>query len=459
VGRWIPALATPLALALILESATPIIPLALLHLGVAFIAMLSCHLQLSESRPGPARLTEFYLWLATGGAIGGLFNALIAPVLFHTLFEYPLALGVCCTLAVLAKPSDGKTWEASDWKWPVAVGGLAALTILGVNLAHMQPSTPRTILTIGLPAILCFLASGRTIRYGLCLLALFAVSAIGHVSAEGRVLFGARSFYGVHRVVEDAAHHLRKLVHGNTVHGIQSTVPVLRGDPLTYYSRTGPAGLAFRAIRRARMTPEVGLIGLGVGSLAAYGEVGQTMTFFEIDPVVIRVATDPKLFTFLSDSKATINVVPGDGRLTLAAQPDHKFGILVLDAFTSDSIPVHLLTREALEMYERKLAPQGIMLFHISNNYLDLAPIIAAEARDLGLVARLNDDTVTSQAILDTGVEPSKWMALAKRKDDLRPLGRFGAWEEIAPAKRGWTDDFSNILSAFKLDHADSEGG
>ncbi|MHB8635208.1 MAG: fused MFS/spermidine synthase [Fimbriimonadaceae bacterium] len=455
VGRWIPAIATPLALALILESATPIIPLALLHLGVAFVAMLSCHLQLSESRPGPGRLTEFYLWLAAGGAIGGLFNALVAPIIFTTLFEYPLALAACCALAVLAKPSGGKRWEPSDWRWPIGVGALATLAIITANLAHMQPSTPRTILTIGLPAVLCFLGSGRTIRYGLSLFVLFAVSAVGRVSAGGRVLYGARSFYGVHRVVEDAPHHLRKLVHGNTVHGIQSTLPSLRREPLTYYSRMGPAGLAFLALQRTMTKPNVGVVGLGVGSLAAYGQAGQSMTFFEIDPVVIRVATNPKLFTFLADSKASIKVILGDGRLTLADQPDHKFGILVLDAFTSDSIPVHLLTREALDLYVRKLAPHGVILFHISNNYLDLAPILSAEARDHNLTARLNDDSITSQAILDSGVEPSKWMAIARNKKDLAPLSRLGAWDAVTPAKRGWTDDFSDILSAFKLDQGD----
>ena len=459
VGRWLPALATPLALALVLESASPILPLAVFHLATAFMAMLACHLRLSESRPGPSHLTDFYLCLAMGGAIGGLFNALIAPMIFTTLFEYPLALAVCCALAVVAKPAGNKGWETADWRWPAGVAGLTGLVLLGVGLAHMQPSTPRTILTIGVPAVVCFLASGRTIRYGLSLLALFVVAAIGHVSAGGQVLFGARSFYGVHRVVEDAKHHLRKLVHGNTVHGIQNTLPAMRGEPLTYYSRTGPAGLVFRSIHRTMSKPEVGLIGLGVGSLAAYGETGQTMTFFEIDPVVIRVATDPQLFTFLSDSKATIKVIPGDGRLTLDAQPDQKFGVLVLDAFTSDSIPVHLLTREAVEMFTRKLAPHGIMLFHVSNNYLDLAPILAAEARDLHLVTRLNDDTITSDAILAGGVEPSKWVVIARTKADLAVIGRYGAWDEVPPAKRGWTDDFSNILGALKLNQAESEPG
>jgi hypothetical protein len=457
VGRWLPALATPLALALILESASPIIPLALFHLATVFVAMLACHLRLSESRPTPSHLTDFYLCLAIGGAIGGLFNALIAPLLFTTLFEYPLALALCCTLAVVAKPAGGKTWERPDWRWPVGVAALTTLVLLGVGLIHMQPSTLRTILTIGVPAVVCFVASGRTIRYGLSLLALFIVAALGHVSAGGKVLFGARSFYGVHRVVEDTKHHLRKLVHGNTVHGIQSTLPSERGEPLTYYSRMGPAGMVFRSFRRTMSKPNVGLIGLGVGSLAAYGEPGQKMTFFEIDPVVIRVATDPRLFTFLSDSKATIRVIPGDGRLTMAVQPDQSFGVIVLDAFTSDSIPVHLLTREAIEMYMRKLAPHGIMLFHISNNYLDLAPILGAEARDLHLAAVVNDDNVTSDPLLALGIEPSKWLAMARYKEDLGALGHFGAWDAIAPARRGWTDDFSDILSALKLNQADTE--
>lgn len=451
IGRWLAVAVTPLALALILESATPIVPLALLHLGVTFMAMLACHLRLSESRPGPGRVTEFYLWLAAGGAVGGLFNALVAPKLFTTLFEYPLALAMCCVLAVVAKPTNGKTWEKSDWRWPIGIGLLTGGVMVLVNLVHMPPSTPRTILTIGLPAILCFVASGRPIRYGLSLLALFAAAALGHVSAGGKVLFTARSFYGVHRVVEDSKAHLRKLVHGNTVHGMQNTLPDMRSEPLTYYGRMGPAGLVMRTIHKQGLKPNIGLVGLGVGSLAAYGDPGQNFTFFEIDPVVIHVATNPKLFTFMSDSKANVQVVQGDGRLTLKAQPNGAFGMLVLDAFTSDSIPVHLLTEEAIRLYMSKLTAHGVLLFHVSNNYLDLAPILAAEARDLNLQIRLNDDTVTSDQILSTGVEPSKWVLIARNDDDFVLVTKLGGWEHVTPAKRGWTDDFSNILSAFRL--------
>lgn len=447
VGRWTAAAATPLSLALILESSRPIVLLAAFHLSVVFVVTLACHLRLSERRPDPTHLTEYYLWVASGGAAGGLFNALIAPKLFTTLFEYPLALSVCCALALV--PKMKRIWEARDLAWPLGVA-LVALAVIGFA-ARIPPSTTHTLLAIGLPALVCFLSSARPVRFGASLLVLFAVASLTDVSAGGKVQFSGRSFYGVHRVVDDTKAHLRRLVHGTTVHGIESLDPKRRDEPLTYYSRTGPAGDVFRTFHGPTMLRSVGLVGLGVGSLAAYGEPGQAMTFFEIDPVVIRIATDPRLFTFLADSRAKVRVVAGDGRLSLMRQPDHSFDLIVLDAFSSDAIPIHLLTEDALAMYEKKLTPHGFLLYHVSNNYVDLAPVLSAEARDLHLIVRLNDDTEVGDEERSTGKEPSRWLLMARSTTDLGRMGRRGFWEDVPPAKRGWTDDFSDLLSAFRL--------
>jgi hypothetical protein len=449
VGRWAAVLVAPLSIAVVLESSEPIVGLAAFHLVAFFVVALGCHLRLSERRPSSDHLTEYYLWLAVGGAVGGLFNALLAPHIFVTLFEYPLALCACCALVLV--PKQTKVWEKHDWIWPVGVAGVTLAVIL---LAGRMPPTPeRTFITLGLPAAACFLASLRPVRFGLCLLAFFGIATLLNVNAGGAVRFSGRSFYGVHRVVDDVKTQLRKLTHGNTVHGIESLDPTKRDIPLTYYAKSGPAGNIFKVFHGATMKQNVGLVGLGVGSLAAYGEPGQNMTFFEIDPIVIRVASDPKLFTFLSDSHANVRIVPGDGRLTLAKQPDHSFDLLVLDAFSSDAIPVHLLTEEAIRMYLTKLRPGGFLLFHISNNYVDLAPILEGEANDLGLEAKIDEDTEIVDEDLAAGKEPSTWMVLGEAKT-LARLEHGAEWSPpFTKVAKGWTDDRSDLLSAIRLNH------
>ena len=267
---------------------------------------------------------------------------------------------------------------------------------------------------------------------------------------QGRVLHTERSFFGVHRVTLDPTGRYHLLVHGKTLHGQQSLDPARRREPLTYYHRTGPIGQILATFATDPRTP-IAAVGLGAGSLASYAPPHQPWTYYEIDPVVAQLARDPRYFTFLRDSPADLRVVLGDARLTLAAAPDASFGLLVLDAFSSDAIPVHLVTREALALYQRKLAPHALLACHISNLHLDLEPVFANLARDAHLTCLIRDDTVISSEETALGKSPSVWLVLARDPADLGPLAHDSRWRTARGDDRAvWTDDYSSLLSAFR---------
>ncbi|MDR3689593.1 MAG: fused MFS/spermidine synthase [Fimbriimonas sp.] len=450
LARFLPMLMTPLAVVVILESSYPLLPLALFHLVTFFVAAWMCHSRLTESRPAASHLTEFYLWMSVGGVVGGLFNAVVAPLVFTTLIEYPIALVLA---AFLRPPRAGidNSFTSADAAYPVALGFTTFAITAVSKLMNFEPSPSRTMVAIGLPAIACFVAVDRPRRYALSLAAVFAAAFAMHTSSGGAVVYTARSFFGVHRVLEKGKdYYMHELVHGTTTHGMQNMNK--RSEPLTYYTRQGPIGQVFGEFHGAKRKEHVAFVGLGVGSVAAYGEPGQDMTFFEIDPVVRSIATNPVYFTFLRDSKANVSIVMGDARLTLAQQPANRFGIIVLDAFSSDAIPVHLLTEDAFRMYLTKLEPHGVIAVHISNRYLSLAPVVSAAAQDLHLAAlRDTDDNIPNEE-LQQGKTPSDWVILAADKNDFQGLNRNLSWQSLeGPGKqKAWTDDFSNILQAFK---------
>jgi hypothetical protein len=288
----------------------------------------------------------------------------------------------------------------------------------------------------------------RPLRFALGLAAIMAAGA-SYARGSTRLLLAARSFYAAHRVVlEPPTTHT--LANGNTTHGAQDLAPGRRHEPLTYYHRTGPIGDVMAAWQGLPQRRRVGAVGLGAGSLAAYAAPGERWTFFEIDPVVIDIANDLRLFTFLADAPAAIEVVPGDARLSLARTPDASFGILVLDAFTSDAVPAHLLTREAISLYLAKLTPGGVLAFHLSNRFLDLEPVIAGAAAELGLAAlsRFDDPTEEEARSWKTA---SHWMVLARAPADLAPLARDRRWTPPRHAAAAWTDEKSNFWQALHV--------
>jgi hypothetical protein len=267
----------------------------------------------------------------------------------------------------------------------------------------------------------------------------------------GKLLDRERSFFGIHRVTLDPTGRFRQLVHGNTIHGRQSLDPAKRDEPLSYYHRKGPIGQVFTYGNEAGIFKRVGIVGLGAGTLAAYGQPGQSIIYFEIDPVVKRIARNDQLFTFMNGCKAQTDIVLGDARLTLADVPDGSFDLLVLDAFTSDAIPMHLMTLEAMKIYQQKLAPDGILAINISNRYLDLEPVVARLAKEIHWVAWSQFMSVSEQEKTE-GMSDSQWMLLGPPSSRLAAVSAKGYWTQAKSKAQTplWTDDFSNLLSVVK---------
>ena len=419
-----------------------------IHLVGFFICAMVCHGELVRRRPKAGALTEFYLWMSFGGALGGLFTGLIAPQIFSSVIEYPLMI----VLALLARPN---VWPLNGRIAGREAALLAAIVLLaagpkifgGFEIVEIAPPL-YIVIFIGL-TIAMILARPRPYR----LVALAVATLItGHVlTPELAKGDNYRGFFGVNKVINTPNGAFRLLQHGTTLHGAIRTGEVRAAkqpEPLTYYHRGGPFADAIAAKRRMGGLRSVGVVGLGTGSLACYAGRGENWRFYEIDPIVIDLARDPRLFTFLSQCAPKADIVLGDARLKLQEDPDRYFDLLVIDAFSSDAIPVHLITREALQLYLEKLKSRGLLVFHISNRNMKLSPVLAALAQDLGLVALMRHGGTTA-SVQDSFKTPARVVALARNEKDLRALAAIPGWRRLEPSNwRVWSDDYSNILAA-----------
>jgi hypothetical protein len=439
------------------------------HLGTFFVLALVCHGRLAASRPAASHLTEFYLWMSFGGMLGGLFNALVAPFLFTSALEYPLALvGVC----LLYRPFSRRTPEARKTPRDSAeVEGLPALAVdlawgAGVGLvtlgllrfawpareftSALSHRVHHSLLVLG-PLLLCYALalSHRPLRFGL---AVAAVMIVFLRSADERGLaYRGRSFFGIVAVYETEIKGGRfvRFLHGTTLHGMQSRNPEERTLPMTYFHPDGPMGDIMRVWHTKTGPQALGVTGLGAGTLACYARTGDEVTFYEIDPLVERVARDTRWFTYLSDAEergVRINVVLGDGRMRIREAPAGKYSMIILDAFSSDAVPVHLLTKEALAIYREKLPKGGLIVFNISNRHLDLQPVLYHLARDAKLVGRYCWDAVEDEK--GPYRFSSGWVVLAEHTEDLGEISTIERWKELKdkPGTSLWTDNFSNLF-------------
>jgi SAM-dependent methyltransferase len=420
------------------------------HLLAFFVLTLACHGELARTRPDPAHLTGFYLLLSAGGVLGGAFNALIAPALFNRLIEYPLTLVlVCFALLPAFGPNPSTKSRIVSLAWPASIGILTYLLFHYLRPFEIDyTKAPVTVpILLALPAFLSFFLSKRGVQFALAAGAIFLVSNL-HESFEDRLLFSQRSFFGVHRVVIERDNHFHVLYHGKTFHGQQSTDPVVARNPVAYYHPSGPIGQLFNTIG-SFPNNHIAIVGLGTGALAAYSKPHERWTFYELDPVVSSIASNPKLFTYLRDALAPIKIVLGDARLSLADAPDATYGLIVLDAYSSSAIPVHLLTREALQLYLQKLAPGGLLAFHVSNVHLSLTPVVATLAHDADLhfLHRIDDASSTSEV---DGIFPSEWVLLTRDESALAPIAETGLWRGLAPNPHDeiWTDSHSAVARA-----------
>jgi hypothetical protein len=451
--RLLPVLVLPVTLSIILQLKQPLLILIPLHLLAFFIAAMVCHGELARSRPSVEYLTEFYLWLSFGGMVGGLFNALLAPVVFRNVIEYPLALVLACLLSPAQSFADQKLSDRIlDWALPTALVLIVGALVYVVEITRPPAAGLWLILVIGLGCIVCFGQRKRAVRFGLGVGAIMLAGFLFYGGGHGELLHQERSFFGVYRVMKSSEGKYHLFAHGRTMHGQQSQDPTRRLEPLSYFTRTGPIGQVFTAVSETAPDVPVGIIGLGVGSMACYASPGQEFTFYEIDPVVERIARNARYFTFMQECRGRRNVVLGDARLTLEKAPDRYYGLFVLDAFTSDAIPIHLLTREAIALYLSKLADNGILALHISNSYLNLKPVLGGLAANEGLIALGQDDLNISEAESANGKSGSQWVIMGRKREDLNRFLQDSRWYELngTDVASLWTDDFSNVLSAVR---------
>ncbi len=416
------------------------------HLTIFFLIALLAHGRLALDRPAPRRLTEFYLWISVGGVLGGIACALLAPVLFNSIVEYPLILAVALALRT-PTPDEAAGKDRPTW---LTVGYVLVLVSLVSAAIVLQGAGgdgsigPSMLLLAGAAALAYFGARTATSFAAGLALVLVATLFISPLP----VLHAERTFFGVHRVLrDDEQRHL--LANGTTTHGMQD--PRDPSEPLGYYHRKGPIGDFFAGLDAGGPPRDVAVIGLGSGALAAYGRAGDDFTFYEIDPAVVAIASNPDYFTYLADTPATTHMVLGDGRLSISDAQDAAYDVVILDAFSSDAVPVHLLTLEAVEQYLEQLAPDGVIAFHVSNRYFDLAPVVHRVAEELGLAGAIKSDNPSPDEVA-AGRLSSQWVLLSRSPTALGPVMARDGWSSLDVAGDAplWTDSFSDLLGAFR---------
>ncbi|HXF89715.1 MAG TPA: fused MFS/spermidine synthase [Xanthobacteraceae bacterium] len=454
VQRLLPYAAAPLAISAFGGDQKYWFIMVALNLFVFVLVALCCHGEAYRTRPHRTRLTEFYLWIAFGGALGGVFAGLIAPNLFNNTYEYPILIAAALLLLPGMFEGGWRAFLRDAGPGLIGTAVLAVVAILFDLKALVRAEVSNYVfggILVVLVAIMLFNAR-RLARYFRLIVLVLTVTRLWQPTDDQ--LLTTRSFFGVHQIREspNRTHHV--LMHGTTMHGAMRVRDAKgqsvtgRPEPLTYYYVGGPLSDVVAATRDARgRLAEVAIVGLGAGTLACHRRDGERWTFFEIDPAVVRIARDERYFRFLSACAPDAAIVIGDARLTLAAASG-RYDLIVIDAFSSDAIPIHLLTREALRSYLSRLTPHGVMAFHVSNRHMELARVVAAVGAAEGLTAYVKRDRV-KQSFVETFHASAIVVALARDAADLGDLPKREGWERIeAEGVAPWTDDYANVIGA-----------
>jgi hypothetical protein len=420
------------------------------HLMFYFAAALMYHHRLYTLRPKAEQLTQFYLWMSFGGVLGGIFSGLLAPYIFNSILEYPILV----SLVMLVHPAIREASRADIIRQVVPVFAIGLVIIAVLYAFQGTWIIDSGTLLVPLIIVTSFIVTGA-FRHNLVRAALIPVVFVLLAFKFGSV-FGTvfeRSFYGVYRISVNEEGQFRVLTHGTTIHGamrIQNadgtpfTGPV---EPVTYYHPKGVLAETLHLLPANPTGRDIAIVGLGTGAQACNGATGDRFTYFEIDALVAKVALDPAKFKFLSQCAPDAKIVLGDARLTLSDQKEKVFDYMLLDAFASDSIPVHLLTREALALYTARLKDNGLLVIHISNRNMELQSVTAALARDAGLAIKGRILIEATGKFADRF--PSSVVVLAKKPETLDAFTKANGWDQ--PANNNvavWTDDYSNIPAA-----------
>lgn len=441
---------------------------AFMSLFMLFIIATTLHGYLHYLRPAPQHLTLFYLIMSAGGVLGGAFAALVAPLVFNWVYEHPVLVIAAAALLPLPALFPWDKWLGIKRPAPIAVALLILSAVASWKLATNWDGTFQ-----GANGVwgLIMVAVGLLVlqwRWAFIPALVFLMLGIGGVDTLERGADGmrVRSYFGVYTVTDDGYHHQRRLAHGTTLHGLQMTGAKVELEPTTYYGRSSGVGLTLdKAQELAGPNASVGLVGLGAGTLSCYRRPGQHWTIFEIDPAMVQIARDPSRFTFISKCAPDAPIVVGDARLRIEQMPAAQFDILIIDAFSSDAIPLHLLTKEAIGIYARALKPDGILLVHISNRFFNLEPVLDAEAKARGWAAAIRLDPGPMNDPQFADLTGSNWVALAPTPERLKQLtGELqprqhaaddGAWVALAGRKHftRWTDDYASTLPVLLWGH------
>ena len=425
-----------------------------LHLLAFFFAVMVCHGELAKNRPHTRHLTRFYLIMSFAGMLGGMFNTFVAPFIFNGIYEYPIMI----VAALLLRP--GVTASFRKTLLPQIIAP-ALLVIAGLGLYaggyDLLPYFDVIVIALIALTLLTYLLKRWPVAYALSTGAIIFL-ALGLHGLSSHTLYQKRTFFGVLAVRESVLtdeqnrpETYHELFHGTTKHGAQRLAPNLAKIPLTYYSRPGPMGQLFQEFDNTDRNWTIGVVGLGAGALTCYAKDGQDWTLYEIDPLVVDIANNPAYFSYLELCARNTTMRIGDARLSLEKEPDQKFDLLVMDAFSSDSVPTHLLTEEALALYFKKLKPNGILAFHITNRHLLLKKVLSIHAEHLHLAALVQEFKPRQDMPL---VVATDWAVMARNPETLMPLSLslLGNWQKMPLYfdMKPWTDDFTNIVGIWK---------
>jgi len=438
VALWLQAAFAPLAAALYALLSAPWLYQLGANLGVFFFTALVCHQALAARRPAPARLTDFYLSMSLGGVIGGAFNAFVAPVIFNAVWEYPIVLGLAC----LARPWGRGRLDV----WGIGALVSAILTI-GVLLLPQITGMNTILILLTVAGGAAFLLRGRGLIYAVLILAM-GLTSYQQLFKGKRQAF--RSFFGEVQLVRVPAPVfgvVKIMVHGSTLHGAQAQTYDQRCIPTTYYGPGTPIATTIRTVQALHPAMRMGAVGLGTGTVAAFTRPSDTLQFFEIDPLMVRIAFDPSKFSFVKGcAQGKVSVTLGDARLSLEKVPDHSYDLLLVDAFSSDSVPTHLLTAEAIRTYLRVIKPDGVVLLHLSNRNLELEGPAAASVRLAGAHPVVqNYFTSAPSPYVESGAQA---ILAARDSKALRPFIQRSDWKPATIQARAWTDDYVNVFGA-----------
>ena len=445
------------------------------HFAVFFVVAMACHGEMARLRPPVEQLTECYLMMSIGGVVGGAFNSLLAPVLFNSILEYPIVL-IAASLVLPAwreiadeqnstDRSPAPSWLSIEKIWAVPVALLVLLSgVWAFEYSLLKLFRPLVMLLgFAVPAAVCILLARSPRRFVPCYALLLLGYPFIHVNHD--VTLKQRGFFGVNEIA--TVGEFRTLINGRTQHGMQRIEETENPLPLSYYHPDGPVGDLFRQF--GDQQNRIGVVGLGVGTIAAYGQANQQLDFYEIDPIVYQMASDENYFSYLSSARSDVEVILGDARVQLDARrkrmsrltnvawrpnsnetqtKNRLYGMMILDAFGSDSVPIHLLTEEAVELYLDSLDENGLLAIHISSKFMNFIPVGAALSQHFGLHSAVRTDAQLTQADRQSGRSASRYMIFSRDKETIdRFLDLENGWQPLKSDRPvHWTDEHANIL-------------